>query len=152
MLLLPHPRRRAEGYRAMRFIPFNNNIGEDQMTKVNVEKLKAELRQFSGTEQYYFNPLFPSFHYTDGVKYLAEQAGAYWLLYYIFSNQTKANLLEQAFQVWKLKVDEDASFKVTVEDGNDQVIDPFKIGFTDFPLDQFELWLIDKVLILPSEY
>lgn len=122
------------------------------MTNVDVAKLKSELRQFTGTEKYYYNPLFLKFRYTDGVKFLAEEAGAYWLLDYIFSNQTSKNLLEQPFQVWKLKVNDDSSAQIVVEDGNDQILDQFKIGFTDFPLEKFDLWLIDKVLILPSEY
>lgn len=122
------------------------------MTKVNVEKLKADLRQFTGAEHYYYYPLFPKFRYTDGVKFLAEEAGAYWLLDYIFSNHTNSNLLEQPFQAWKLKVNENQSAQIIVEGYNDQIIDQFKIGFTDFPLDEFELWLIGMVLILPSEY
>ncbi len=53
------------------------------MTKPDAKQLKAEPRQFTGTEQYYFNPLFEQFRYTDGVKFLAERAGAYWLLDYL---------------------------------------------------------------------
>jgi hypothetical protein len=113
--------------------------------------LKAELSQFTGTEQYFFNPLFPDYRYTDGIKYLAEQAGAYWMLDYIFSNQS-SELQHQPFQVWKLKVNKDESARIIVEDGNDNQLKAFKVPFTDFPLESIELWLVDKVLILPSEY
>lgn len=122
------------------------------MTKTKVEKLKTELRQFTGTEQYYFNPMFKRFKYTDGVKYLAETAGAYWLLDYIFSSQPHKNLKDQPFQVWKIKVNEDDSAAIAVEDGKDTVLSTFTIVFTDFPLEEFDLWLIDEILILPSEY
>ncbi len=39
---------------------------------------QAELAQFTGTEQYYKH--LGGLVYTDGVKYLAEKAGSYWLL------------------------------------------------------------------------
>lgn len=122
------------------------------MTKTKVEKLKTELRQFTGIEQYYFNPMFKRFKYTDGVKHLAETAGAYWLLDYIFSNQTHKNLTDQSFQIWKIKVNEDDSAAIAVEDGKDTVLSIFTLVFTDFPLEEFDLWLIDEILILPSEY
>lgn len=122
------------------------------MTKINENKLKAELAQFTGTEQYYYNPLFRKFRYTDGIKYLAENAGCYWLLDFIFSNQHLCVLKEQPFQVWKIKVNEDDSAKILVEDGNDNVLKSFSLEFTDFPMKEFSVWLIDTVLILPSEY
>lgn len=122
------------------------------MKKEDIGRLKAELRQFTGTEQYYYNPLFKDFKYTDGVKFLAERAGAYWLLDYIFSNQPHRSLRGEAFQVWKIRVNQDDSATLTVEDGNDNVLTTFRIEYTDFPLEEFNLWLIDKVLILPSEY
>ncbi len=122
------------------------------MKKEDIGRLKAELRQFTGTEQYYYNPLFKDFKYTDGVKFLAERAGAYWLLDYIFSNQPHRSLKGETFQVWKIRVNQDDSATLTVEDGNDNVLTTFRIEYTDFPLEEFNLWLIDKVLILPSEY
>ncbi len=122
------------------------------MKKEDTGRLKAELRQFTGTEQYYYNPLFKDFKYTDGVKFLAERAGAYWLLDYIFSNQPHRSLKGETFQVWKVRVNQDDSATLTVEDGNDNVLTTFRIEYTDFPLEEFNLWLIDKVLILPSEY
>lgn len=122
------------------------------MTDINPNKLKNELRQFTGTEQYYFMPLFDRFKYTEGVKYLAEQAGAYWLLEYIFSSQPHKMLRGETFQVWKLNVQEDDSAIITVEDGNDNMLATFNINYTDFPLPQFDLWLIGQILILPSEY
>ncbi|MCO6490872.1 MAG: hypothetical protein J5I98_20810 [Phaeodactylibacter sp.] len=122
------------------------------MKKEDIGKLKAELIQFTGTEYYYFNPLFRQFRYTDGVKFLAERAGAYWLLDYIFSNQSHKSLRGQGFQVWKIRVKQDDSATITVEDGNNNVLKRFRLEYTDFPLEEFDLWLIDKVLILPSEY
>lgn len=115
-------------------------------------KLQSELKQFTGSEQVFYNPLFPKFRYTDGIKYLAQEAKCYWLLDYIFSNQHNKALRETPFQVWKLSVAEDHTATVTVEDGNDNKVKNFKIEFTDFPLERIDLWFIEGTLILPSEY
>lgn len=43
--------------------------------------------------------------YTDGAKYVADEAGAYWLLDEIAINQTRPEIKAEEFQVWTLKVD-----------------------------------------------
>ena len=113
-------------------------------------QLRADLAHFTGTTQWFKNRMFPNFSYTDGVKYLAEKAEAYWLLDYIFSNQISP-VKEQPFQVWKIAVVNNEGV-IKVEDGNANVIKEFKIPFTDFPLDEYELWFVDNVLLLKSEY
>ena len=118
----------------------------------NTQKLLNELNQFNGTENWFRNPLFPQFLYTDGVKYLAENAGCYWLIDYIFSNQIIKCLKDESFQVWKLKVNANQSARVIVEDGNDKELTSFNLEYTDFPIEEFTLWLVDKTLLLPSEY
>ena len=121
------------------------------MNKDEINTLKLELKQFSGGGDFYRNPLFRNYVYTEGVRHLAEQAGAYWLIDYILSNQLDPKLIVQPFQVWKMLVQDDSA-AVTVEDGNDNQITTFTIGYTDFPLKEISLWLIDKTLLLPSEY
>ena len=121
------------------------------MNKDEINALKLELKQFSGGGDFYRNPLFRNYVYTEGVRHLAEQAGAYWLIDYILSNQLDPKLIVQPFQVWKMLVQDDSA-AVTVEDGNDNQITTFTIGYTDFPLKEISLWLIDKTLLLPSEY
>lgn len=124
---------------------------------INISRLKAELKQFTGTEDWYKNPLFPKFLYTDGVKYLAEQAGAYWLIDYVFSNQSDPKIKQEPFQVWKISVMESNEAFIVVEDGNNKIIKRFHIEYTDFPAELcgekgFSLWFTDRVLLLPSEY
>ena len=114
--------------------------------------LLHELRQFTGSEQFYRTPLFKGFIYTEGVKYLAEEAGAYWLIDHIFANQMLDVLKEQPFQVWKIVVHENESATIHVEDGDDNRLTFFSLSYTDFPLKEFALWLVDKTLLLPSEY
>lgn len=44
--------------------------------------LSADLKMFTGTEQWFRHPLSSNFLYTDGVKFFAEHCGggAYWFL------------------------------------------------------------------------
>jgi hypothetical protein len=118
--------------------------------------LSTELAYFTGTESYYKHWL--GILYTDGVKYLAENAGngAYWLLDLIASHQTtpavKKYLKTDTFQAWKLKKNDKGGCRITCEDGNDHVITHQDVEYTDFPLDEITLYLIDGVLLLPSEY
>lgn len=108
----------------------------------------SELDQFIGTEQYYKN--FLGLRYTDGVRYLAERAGAYWLIDYVASYQHL--LSKHKFQVWKFTVKE-SQCVVEVTDGNGKKIHkPDPIAFTTLPDGEVSVWLIDGVLLLPSEY
>lgn len=116
--------------------------------------LKDELRNFTGTEHYY-KSILPNVVYTDGVKYMAQEASAYWLVDKIASMQLLEKLVTQNFQAWKLKVKNDKG-SLQVEDGNDHVLLNEAIEYTDFPLDEIDVWAIREgqrvVLLLPSEY
>lgn len=114
--------------------------------------LRRNLVQFTGTENYYYTPLFPKFRYTDGIRFLAKEGGAYWLLDYIFSHSKDLELERESFQVWKIQVQEDQTAIFTVSDGREQILKTLKISYTDFPLQTFSIWLIDGVLMLPGEY
>lgn len=112
---------------------------------MEMEKLEEGLKQFYGTEHYYKH--LSGFVYTDGVKYLAENAKCYWLLDEIlFSGKT------EPFQVWKLKKFGTQARLTMQEDSNTPFLINKLIEFTDFPLGEISLWFIDGVLILPSEY
>ena len=120
-----------------------------------MSNLQEELKQFiGGTENWYRHPLNRKATYTDGVKYLAEKAGAYWLVddicaAYQLDKEVKAT----PSQVWKLKVNLDKHTAVlSLEDGNDKLVKSFDIPFTDFPLEEIVLWFTDNVLLLPCEY
>ena len=110
---------------------------------------KTELRQFTGTENWYRH--LSGYLYTDGVLYVAQEGGAFWLLDKILFT-TRANHNLQEFGAWKLEVDEDKSAILVCEDGNYHELFREKIDWTDFPLNKIELWLENGVLILPSEH
>jgi len=119
--------------------------------KMKPEELLSELANFTGTTQWYHHPMFKSFRYTDGVRFLAQKAECYWLLEHIFLNQTVLAIKAQEFQVWKIIVI-DSSATIKVEDGNDKVVKEFKIPYTDFPLAEFSFYFTNSVLLLKSEY
>ena len=120
-------------------------------TGKNPTQLLTALRLFTGTTIYYKHPLFAKFRYTEGVRYLAIHAECYWLLEFIFSNQSIKAIKETPFQVWKLVKNGDKA-NISVEDGNDNTIKTFQLDYTSFPLDEYMLWMIDGVLLLKSEY
>lgn len=109
----------------------------------------GELRQFTGTTRWFRH--LSGYLYTDGVQYVAEEGGAYWLLDKIFFT-TWAKIELQKFGVWKLSVHEDRSAHLVCEDGNYNKLFEEKIEWTDFPLERMEFWFEYGVLILPSEH
>ncbi len=115
---------------------------------MNANDLKKGLAQFFGTCHYYLVPIHP-FKFTDGVKFLAENAGCYWLLDAIASYHRK-----EPFQIWNLNVDLDKHTAVLTmkEDTNEPVLVEQEFSYTDFPLENISLWLIEGILLLPNEY
>lgn len=114
-------------------------------------QLLAQLAEYRGSTQFFYNPHFPQYRYTEGIKYLAEAAEAYWLLDFIFSHQLTPDIGNEEFQVWELKVIDDKGF-VKVGDGNDNIVAEFEIPYTDFPLSEYTVWFVTSVLMLKSEY
>ena len=120
------------------------------------------LEQFYGTENYWKNPFHP-FKYTDGVKYVADEGRAYWLLDAIGSWQIHPDIKNdhalQEYQFWTLTVNTERSALLTCERDKGDVKIEQKIPCTDFPLEKICLYLIGMrwyrdggVLMLPSEY
>ncbi|MDB9315613.1 hypothetical protein PN462_21045 [Spirulina sp. CS-785/01] len=126
---------------------------------------EANLKQFTGTTQYYRHWL--NFCYTDGVQFLAKEGQAYWLLDAIGSYQPQLRNLPkyQAFQLWFLVVGHEhpviqpqANYQAVLtcwEDTPMVGVEPAirqDIHYTDFPLAQVHLYWQQGVLMLPSEY
>jgi hypothetical protein len=80
------------------------------------------LCQFTSSTNWYRHSLIPRILYTDGAKYVADVAGAYWLLDYIaIAQRIETTVRAEAFQVWKLDVKNSAATS-TCEDGNDRIV------------------------------
>jgi hypothetical protein len=112
-------------------------------------RILAELEQFNGTENYY--KYLSGLKLTDGVKYLAEKAGAYWLMDIIAGYQSK--LKDQPFQIWRIHLKEGNTADVSCRPDSDQpAIVTQHIPYTDFPIHEYELYCIDGVILLKGEY
>jgi hypothetical protein len=112
----------------------------------------ANLALFTGTEHYYHQTRHAVL--TDGTKYLAEAAGAFWLMDAIASYLPQFTG-KQDFIVAKL-VRTGSAAQLTLDDGNGRVLDQQHIEYTDFPLTSFQLYACWGgefwVLMLCSEY
>ena len=115
--------------------------------------LKSSLSHFTGTSRYIRDP-FTGLMHTDGIGHLADRAEAHWLLSDIgavFGHHPKVK--EMPFQLWALVVDEDRKAILTCrEDCNTPAIYEQNYEYTDFPVGTWKMYLIDGVLMLPSEY
>ena len=111
----------------------------------------AELNQFTGSENWYRHALNRSVLFTDGVKYLADQVGAYWLLDEIALAQLGVGAVRaESFQAWTLTV---PGSRATLTCGNGSGLPVYAndLPFTDFPPCGVTLWFTDNVILLPSE-
>jgi len=115
------------------------------------EELKTALTKFTGTVNYYRH-WTRAFHYTDGVAFLADNAGAYWLLDHIAAMQKRARRdpMLREFQGWKLTVSGTRGVIACLRDKDDEAFRD-ELPFTDFPLQEITLHLSNGVLHLPSE-
>lgn len=104
-----------------------------------------------GTNDYYRHTSLRVL-YTDGVKDLATNCQAYWLIDLIASHQTNKAVRSQLFQVWVLKRVKESCFDIQATDGNDNSVASQQIPFSDFPFDEATIWLVDGCLMLPCEY
>ena len=124
---------------------------------IRADQLSQDLRQFTDTTQWHrWSNFFRDLSCTDGVKYLAETAQAYWLLDAIGSYQIgsviKGSERLQEFQVWMLYVDGSKARLECLEDSGVPPVIIQEIPLTDFPLKEIKLYCANKIILLPSEY
>lgn len=122
-------------------------MSTEQLTKHN-------LRQFTGTMQYY-NHWTKKIVYTDGVQFIGANGG-YWIIDLIASYQTSKFIKDNPFQSWKIGVLPDGGFCAVCEDGNGNHLVTQDGEYTDLKQD-IELFLqeneqFNAVLMLTSEY
>jgi len=121
--------------------------------KLSPQQLSARLSHFCGSEEL-FRHWLGGMLYTEGVKFLAEQAGAYWLIDAIASHQPKCRRdpMLQEFQAWTLTVKADRSARLVCErDSGDEAFAQ-DIEYSDFPLPEIKLFVENNTLLLPSEH
>ena len=112
----------------------------------------AQLTHFTGTEHYY--RISRRQLLTDGTKYLAEMAGAFWMMDAIASHLNEIGT-EDWFVVVKVKV-QDSNATMLYEDGNGNEHARQDIPYRDFPMNEISIYACwdgeHWVLMLPSEY
>lgn len=123
---------------------------------MNTYEIKRALREFRGTEKYHKH-LFPGkspLILTDGCDFVREHLNAYWLFDAILSYQCEKILREVNFQIWELRQSKkDLSWLLTCrEDSDKKPLITQTIEFSDFPIPEIKIWVINKVALLPSEY
>ena len=124
-----------------------------------------DLRQFTGDLDRYRHTLNLRVIYTPGIRFLAEKAGAHWLIDAIasyFGTRQMKQAIEKDdrlawLQFWRLDVNLDRSAVLTCRaDSSVQPVITQKIEHTDFPLDDVDIWAgydgTYWTLYLPSEH
>jgi len=112
--------------------------------------LNEELQQFCGTESYTRHGLTRTLM-TEGICHMKDTYGLNWLIDTIALHSIR--LKHEPFIVWKLtRKDEGSSFNLVATDGNNHILYKWFITYSDCDYDTVEVWAVEQVLLLPSEY
>lgn len=139
------------------------------MSRCTPEALQSTIDHYiGGSDGRTRHPLNRSFIYTEGVKEIAELAGAYWLLDILATECAPALLKlfldkEDWFQLVTFTVNDSSAGMLTMaSDLNKPAIWSRSLEYTDFPPGQWKLYLaVDQVVepgrtnvvaMLPTEY
>lgn len=125
---------------------------------MTASEIENGLINFCGSET--FTRHMPGIILTEGALWLAENAGAFWLMDAIWSHQhlCRKDAMLRDMQFWKLKVNEDKSAVLTCERDEGNVAIRQEIEYTDFPLKEIKLYCApsgngkDYTVLLPSEW
>jgi hypothetical protein len=91
--------------------------------------------------------------YTEGVKYVADTVGAYWLIDEIaFARKHAPKLRNEDFQNWELIMAAGGGAVLMCDNGNGHGLYAKQIAWTDFPAPGVWLCFCNDTLLLPSEY
>ncbi len=122
---------------------------------MEVQALKDNLKQFTGSQTVcrYSPNLLPHILLTEGVKFLAETTGAFWMMDTI---GYKLREISDYFVVIHVVV-QNRSAVMRFTDGNETEYFAQHIDYTDFPLEEVKLYASRSddrtwVVMLPSEY
>jgi len=118
----------------------------DKRSKLFLQKLS----HFNGSENIY-NHYLNKLKFTDGIKYLAEQLNCFWLIDLVASYQHE--LLNNSFQLWSIRLKSDKGAIIECrEDTNLPPLVTQVLEYTDFPLNNFEFYVVGGTMLLKSEY
>jgi len=119
----------------------------------------SDLENHRGSGTFYRHGLMRNVVYTEGVRALAEGAGAYWLIDKVATNQMEPKIAREDFQVWELYHKGNNHWMLMSDDGNGNVLHSELIEYSDFPLpigpEPFKLYCVRgeaRTIMLPGEY
>lgn len=129
-------------------------------------ELEAALSGYIGTEHYYTSPTFGTLglRYTDGIRAMAELAGAYWLLDTIHAAAMDNPQFKSGLWTVRMESENDKGRLLIAFDFRDdgtpidaqgnvgQADFSQDFDFTDFPEGAFNFYILDGVILLTSEY
>jgi hypothetical protein len=133
------------------------NFKKEKTMNDKVNKIKAELQHFCGTKMFFKIPLIGT-RFTDGLKYLANEAGCFWLITDAsviaksLSNRSHFITIDFKRLSEKEQFEKQCEAIINYSDGNDKIFETHRYNVTDFPLDELRLFFADNTLMLPSEY
>ncbi|WP_179376300.1 DUF6876 family protein [Winogradskyella wichelsiae] len=125
--------------------------------KTQVNKIKADLQHFCGTEMVFKIPLIGT-RLTDGLKYLANEAECFWLIKDASVIAKSLSHRSEFITINFKRLPEKEQFEkqceaiINYSDGNGTIFETHRYSVTDFPLDELRLFFVDNTLVLPSEY
>jgi hypothetical protein len=123
--------------------------------KGSLVNLNDSFNHCIGTEHYYIHSSKICV-FTDGVKAMADQYQAYWLIDVIASYQITRKIKSIPFQIWIINSAQGKAVIEMQQDTGQPVLVRQQIPFTDFPEGSLQLYCIDdgthRVILLPSEY
>jgi hypothetical protein len=123
------------------------------METINTQKFMQDLKRFTGSTQV-FPRLIGDYMMmlTEGVIYVADEGHAWWLPDLIHSYQYQPIIFREKFQRWVLKKYSDDTWTINCTDGNGKALCTQHIQYSDFPLPEIILWVVNETIMLPSEY
>jgi len=119
-------------------------------------ELQAYIAQVNGFETHYRH-LLSGMSYSEGVKFIADKAGAYWLIDLILISSKLKHLQAkcEGLEFWTLTTNDGKGELICtdggMDDGEANVVFSQTIPFTDFPLDEITLYNDGGILCLPGE-
>ena len=110
------------------------------------------LQQFTGTKNYYLHIFNQQYLFlTDGAQFIRKEAKASWLFDRILCLQKYRKISKLSFQIWRIRKESKRQWILGCLDKDANVLYGKRIGNIDFPVDELELWIIDRVALLPLE-
>lgn len=134
-------------------------INHFNATKMNSQSkhLIEQLQGFCGSTTCYQIPMLRT-KYTEGIKYLADQAQCHWLItdtaVVCKSLKHKSSFILVLFKRYSNTVQKRThkEAKITYANGNGVILFEQEYEYTDLPLNELRLFYTNDMLMLPNEY